>query len=407
MTEIDEAALVREGALPPDDFHEAIERIGEVAKYQLEVPADLVRRIEDELGDVVMEATTIEAAAAAAVAGHLVLQGPPGTGKSTLARALCRAFNVSVLPVTAHQEWSTFEVIGRQELRVDKNGNEEIVPVNGVFTEAVIRCAGSVVRHFDEPALPQATWLLIDEFNRAQVDKAFGDLFTVLGTDDTVPIELSYQREHNRRLMTPRRFRIVATLNSVDRQFVNNLGQGLKRRFSFVTVGLPGRRPAEVDWFGPEGSPAQREFGTVIRKAAERAARKVDDEEEAPDRVVKFRGFLEGSALDAVRALFSVVESVRYVGRDDDLPHVPVGTAQLVDAVELFLLYLHANGMDPTRIPAAIDWAAAVKIAPLFDADNVTESRLEVFIARLQAPFTNGFARELREILAAGQYFVD
>ena len=136
MAQADEAALVQEGALPPDDFHNAIERIGEVAKYQLEVPGDLVQRVERELGDVVIDPATIEAAAAAVLAGHLVLQGPPGTGKSTFARALCLAFNATVLPVTAHQEWSTFEVIGHQELHVDRDGNEEIVPVNGVFTEA-------------------------------------------------------------------------------------------------------------------------------------------------------------------------------------------------------------------------------------------------------------------------------
>ena len=271
----------------------------------------------------------------------------------------------------------------------------------------VIRCAGSVVRHFDEPTLPQATWLLIDEFNRAHIDKAFGELFTVLGTDETVPIELSYQREHNRQLMTPRRFRIVATLNSVDRQFVNSLGQGLKRRFSFVTVGLPTPKPAAADWYGPEGSPAQREFRTVMKKAADRAARKLDEEEHVPARLGEFTAFLEGPALDSLRALFSVVESVRYAKRDDDLPHVPVGTAQLVDTVELLLLRLYANGMDPETLPMAMDWAAAVKLAPLFDADNVTQSTLEAFIAQLRAPFTNGFARELREILAAGQYFVE
>ena len=407
MTQIDEAALVQDGALPPDDFHDAIERIGEVAKYDLEMPSDLLARIERELGDVVIDPNTIEAAAAAVLAGHLVLQGPPGTGKSTLVRALSRAFNATVLPVTAHQEWSTFEVIGRQELRVDKGGKEEIVPVNGVFTEAVIRCAGSIVRHFDEPTLPQATWLLIDEINRAHIDKAFGELFTVLGTDETVPIELSYQREHNRELMTPRRFRIVATLNSVDRQFVNNLGQGLKRRFSFVTVGLPAPRPAGVDWYGPEALPAQLEFRSVIRKAADRAADKLTDEEDGPDRREDFTNFLEGPASDSLRMLFEVVESVRYSKRDGELPHVPVGTAQIVDAVELLLLRLYGRKMHTDEIPAAMDWAAAVKLAPLFDADNVTQSRLEAFIAQLRAPFTNGFARELREILAAGQYYVE
>lgn len=407
MAEADEKGLVDAGALPPDDFHGAIERIGEIAKYQLEVPGDLVGLVERELGDVFIDRRTIEAATAALLAGHLVLQGPPGTGKSTLARALCRAFNATVLPVTAHQEWSTFEVIGRQELHVRQDGSEEIVPVNGFFTEAVIRCAGSIVRHFDEPALPQATWLLIDELNRAHIDRAFGELFTVLGTDETIPIVLSHQTKGNRQLVTPRRFRIVATLNTVDRQFVNSLGQGLKRRFSFVTVGIPPRRPDGFDWNGGQDAPAQREFKTVIRRSADRAARKIVDEEDVPTKTAELTMFLNGSALDQLRNLFSLIETVRYTRRDDDHPHVPVGTAQLIDTVELFVLRLHASGLDEGLIPDTLDWAAAVKLAPLFDADNVTQPALEAFVADLQAPFTTAFRKELREILAAGQYFVE
>jgi 5-methylcytosine-specific restriction protein B len=407
MAEADEARLVDEGTLPPDDFHHAIERIGEIAKYQLEVPADLAGLVTRELGDVVVDIGTVEAAVSAVLAGHLVLQGPPGTGKSTLARALCRAFNTTILPVTAHQEWSTFEVIGRQELRVTPDGDEEIVPVNGFFTEAVIKCAGSIVQHFDEPTLPQATWLLIDEFNRAHIDKAFGELFTILGTDETVPIVLSHQSEGNRQLVTPRRFRIVATLNSVDRQFVNNLGQGLKRRFSFVTVGIPPRRPEGHDWNGDEDVPAQREFKMVIRRAADRAARKVVDEDQVPAKVTEFSAFLGGPALDRLRNLFSLIETVRYAKRDDNQPHVPVGSAQLIDAVELFLLRLHAAGLNQALIGDALDWAAAVKLAPLFDADNVTQPALEAFVGGLGAPFTGAFRKELREILAAGQYFVE
>jgi len=73
--------------------------------------------------------------------------------------------------------------MGRLELRLHNDRKEEIVPVNGYFTEAVIKCANATVRHFDDPNEPQAEWLLIDEMNRAHMDRAFGELFTVLGMD--------------------------------------------------------------------------------------------------------------------------------------------------------------------------------------------------------------------------------
>ena len=134
--------------------------------------------------------------------------------------------------MTAHEDWTVFDVVGRLELSITAERKEEIRPVNGFFTEAVIRCANNIVRHFDEPEEPQAEWLLIDELSRAHLDKAFGELFTVLGTDDLVPITLPHQKPGNRDLVIPRRFRIIATLNSVDRQFVNSLSQGLRRRFT-------------------------------------------------------------------------------------------------------------------------------------------------------------------------------
>src|SRR5260370_19149150 len=97
--------------------------------------------------------------------------------------------------------------------------------------------------HFDQPTEPQAEWLLIDEINRAHMDRAFGELFTVLGTDESIATTLPHQREGNRNLVIPKRFRIVATLNSFDRQFVNNLSQAIRRRFTFITVNIPDKPP--------------------------------------------------------------------------------------------------------------------------------------------------------------------
>ena len=85
----------------------------------------------------------------------------------------------------------------------------------------------------------QATWLLIDELNRAHPDKSFGELLSVLGSDDLVKVTLGYRRGSDNVLVGPRRFRIIATINSIDKQFVNGLSEGLRRRFTFLTVDVP------------------------------------------------------------------------------------------------------------------------------------------------------------------------
>ena len=46
MPSVDEGTLVEQGALPPDDFHSNIERIREIAKFDLEWADDFFARLE-------------------------------------------------------------------------------------------------------------------------------------------------------------------------------------------------------------------------------------------------------------------------------------------------------------------------------------------------------------------------
>ncbi|MBI5089060.1 MAG: AAA family ATPase [Actinobacteria bacterium] len=100
MSEATAADLIKNRAIWPDDFREAIPRIREVADFDLAVPADLTERLAANAGDLLVPEEFLTECAAALMAGHLVLQGPPGTGKSSLARALARSFNAGLLPVT-------------------------------------------------------------------------------------------------------------------------------------------------------------------------------------------------------------------------------------------------------------------------------------------------------------------
>lgn len=410
MPDLNESEIVDSGGMPPTDFHQSIERLREIAQYDLEVPTDFDTRLKDATSQLVVSEDVLRATAAAIRVGHLVLQGPPGTGKSSLVRALAKAFNVTTFAVTAHEDWTIYDVIGRLELRLTEDRKEEIIPVNGALTEAVIRCGNNVVQHFDDPVHPQAEWLLIDELNRAHLDKAFGELFSVLGTDDLVPINLPHQKDGNRELVIPKRFRIIATLNSYDKQFVQGLSQAIRRRFTFISLDVPPKKPNGVNWsfdlLNP--SPAIREFTTVIQRAATRVARRECSLE--PDNISSVTddiiAEIDSDHIQRIATLFDIVESVRYAGDKDRVPHLPIGTAQLIDTVEIFLTRNRQDQANDNLPDKNLDWAASVKLAPLFESDVLEPEQLLNFANALPEPFSNQFRRQLLIISASGMHFV-
>jgi 5-methylcytosine-specific restriction enzyme B len=410
MPDINETELVESGAIPPSDFHESIERLREIAHYDLEFPDNFDARVKASTAQLVVPEDVLRAAAAALRVGHIVLQGPPGTGKSSLVRALAKAFNVTTYAVTAHEDWTIYDVIGRLELRLTDDRKEEITPVNGALTEAVIRCGNNVVQHFDDANHPQAEWLLIDELNRAHLDKAFGELFSVLGTDDLVPINLPHQKEGNRELVIPKRFRIIATLNSYDKQFVQGLSQAIRRRFTFISLDVPSQKLPTDSWvFDLEHpSDAIREFSFVLQRAAYRIA--VRESSTLPQNVnaitEKILADIKELYLARIATLFDIVESVRYALNDQGTPHLPIGTAQLIDTVEIFLTRERLGYTTADSADKNIDWAASVKLAPLFESDVLEPDHLISFAQALPVPFASQFARQLLIIAASGMHFV-
>jgi len=410
MPEITEERLVESGAMPPDDFHDSVERLREIAEYDLDIPPDFATRLAAATEGLVLSDHIVREVSAAIRVGHVVLQGPPGTGKSSLIRAVARAFDVSIFAVTAHEDWTTYDVIGRLELKLSQDRKEEIVPVNGALTEAVIRCGNNIVQHFDDASHPQAEWLLIDELNRAHLDRAFGELFSVLGTDEVVPINLPHQRDGNRELVIPRRFRIIATLNSYDRQFVQGLSQAIRRRFAFISMDVPARRPDSVPWIVDLGhtSPAIREFSVVVHRAAARIARRECSlEPDAIEFVVsEIVAEVQAVHLQRIAGLFDLVERVRYAGEGEETPHLPIGTAQVLDTVELFLTRHRQDKLTDDNPDAHLDWAAAVRLAPLFESDVLEPDQLVHLANELEPPFVGHFRRQLLLIAASGTHFV-
>jgi len=162
---------------------------------------------------------------------HVILVGPPGTGKTDLAMRLLRELGTRLLGKTdpveavASYEWGRYEVIGGASIA--GNGTENPFHL-GCVTNAIL----------------QQKLLLIDEFNRADMNKAFGEMFLAIDHGNIILREdekpNGFALQPGNKISIPSDFRMICTMNDYDKSLLNDLSYGLLRRFAFVEIGIPG-----------------------------------------------------------------------------------------------------------------------------------------------------------------------
>ncbi|WP_104062507.1 AAA family ATPase [Arthrobacter sp. 4R501] len=333
----------------------------------------------------------LERCIVALLGGHIVLQGPPGTGKTTLAYVLAETFNATAHLETATADWSTYDVIGGLH-PTSKGGIETLVPWLGHVPRAALQCASVISRHADteerKTQSRQAHWLIIDEFSRAEIDKAIGPLYTVLGGGgDDVPLPLWFgDSEERNAVWLPKRFRIIATMNTVDTNYVYTFSQGLSRRFQFVYVGVPQQdqlvaeleqaRISAAKWYGD--TYGGEEFNAEAFVADPKVAH-------------------------ATSILLDLLSTLRYGDEATARPGWPLGTAQVVDVYRQLALRLPTASNEETALIAALDLALADRVIP--QAGNLTKVQLDATETWLQAqalPRTQAALQHLRMASSTG-----
>ncbi|MCZ4346439.1 AAA family ATPase [Devosia neptuniae] len=164
---------------------------------------------------------------------HIMLYGPPGTGKTELARYVAASLHHKWRMITGSSDWTSQDIIGGyQPIGEGKIGFQ----------------TGILLREFDRP-------LIIDELNRCDIDKVIGPLFTVLsGQSSTLPYRVDVSDEKSEQYVIlpqpkPEResyefaptdaWRIIATINTIDKASLYQMSYALSRRFAWIYVGVP------------------------------------------------------------------------------------------------------------------------------------------------------------------------
>lgn len=156
---------------------------------------------------------------------NLILQGAPGVGKTYAAKRLAYAImgekdDERVKNIQFHQNYSYEDFVMGYKPNADKGFSL----VNGIFYDI---CQQAKLNH-NEPY-----FLIIDEINRGNMSKIFGELLQLIEADyRDNPIQLAYTKQ---RFSVPSNLYIIGMMNTADRSLAM-IDYALRRRFSFYEM---------------------------------------------------------------------------------------------------------------------------------------------------------------------------
>ncbi len=156
----------------------------------------------------------------------IILRGVPGVGKTFSIKSIIRnsfsnlAEN-SIEMIQFHQSYSYEEFV--EGLRPQMNGGYDIE--KGIFYDICTNARENPENEY---------FLIIDEINRANLSKVFGELLMLIENDkrEIYTVRLPYSKEE---FTVPSNLYIIGTMNTADRSLAL-VDYAMRRRFSFITL---------------------------------------------------------------------------------------------------------------------------------------------------------------------------